>query len=167
MRVKHVTKISQASRTLALVVTAALVVARVPLLIAKGAGAASRFDIGVVIAAGMTIGTIFTLFVTPAVYTFLAKDYQKARARAAEGAPSSEHEPVPAAAGADVPAKAAPEVEAGELATLVREVKPQEGHSAEVLAFKSAAAATSPGPEKPRQGRRKPPKPKPLTPAAE
>ncbi len=59
--------------------TAAMVVAMVPLLIAKGAGAASRFDIGVVIAAGMTIGTIFTLFVTPAVYTFLAKDYQKAR----------------------------------------------------------------------------------------
>ena len=53
--------------------------------VAKGAGAASRFDIGVVIAAGMTIGTIFTLFVTPAVYTFLAKDYQKARARAAGG----------------------------------------------------------------------------------
>jgi multidrug efflux pump subunit AcrB len=42
----------------------------VPLLIAKGAGAASRFDIGLVIAAGMTIGTLFTLFVTPAVYTY-------------------------------------------------------------------------------------------------
>jgi len=151
-----------------LMTTAAMVVAMVPLLIAKGAGAASRFDIGVVIAAGMTIGTIFTLFVTPAVYTFLAKDYQKARARAAEGAPSSEPEPVPAAAGADVPAKAADrEVEAGELATLVREGGPEEGHSAEVLAFSSAAAATSPGPEKPRKGRRKPPKPKPLTPAAE
>jgi multidrug efflux pump len=151
-----------------LMTTAAMVVAMVPLLIAKGAGAASRFDIGVVIAAGMTIGTIFTLFVTPAVYTFLAKDYQKARARAAEGAPSSEPEPVPAAAGADVPAKAADrEVEAGELAPLVREGGPEEGHSAEVLAFSSAAAATSPGPEKPRKGRRKPPKPKPLTPAAE
>jgi multidrug efflux pump subunit AcrB len=53
--------------------TAAMVVAMVPLLIAKGAGAASRFDIGVVIAAGMTIGTIFTLFVLPVIYTFLAK----------------------------------------------------------------------------------------------
>ena len=67
-----------------------------------------------------------------------------------------------------LPAKAADrEVEAGELATLVREGRPEEGHSAEVLAFSSAAAATSPGPEKPRKGRRKPPKPKPLTPAAE
>ena len=53
-----------------LMTTAAMVVAMVPLLIAKGAGAASRFDIGVVIAAGMTIGTLFTLFVTPAVYTY-------------------------------------------------------------------------------------------------
>src|SRR6476646_3278290 len=65
-----------------LMTTAAMVVAMVPLLIAKGAGAASRFDIGVVIAAGMTIGTMFTLFVTPAVYTFLARDHQKAMARA-------------------------------------------------------------------------------------
>ena len=149
-----------------LMTTAAMVVAMVPLLIAKGAGAASRFDIGVVIAAGMTIGTIFTLFVTPAVYTFLAKDYQKARARAVKGAPSSEHEAgVSAAAGTDVPVKAADrEAEAGERATLSSEAEQEEGHSAEVLAFSSAAAATSPGPEKPRKGRRKPPK---LTPAAE
>ncbi len=47
---------------------------------AGGAGAASRFSIGVVIAAGMTIGTLFTLFVTPAVYTYLARDHQKAAA---------------------------------------------------------------------------------------
>ena len=48
-----------------LMTTAAMVVAMVPLLIAKGAGAASRFDIGLVIASGMLIGTMFTLFVTP------------------------------------------------------------------------------------------------------
>jgi hypothetical protein len=35
----------------------------------------------VVIAAGMVVGTLFTLFVTPAVYTFIAKDYQKLKAR--------------------------------------------------------------------------------------
>ena len=64
--------------------TAAMVVAMVPLS-SPGRGAASRFDIGVVIAAGMTIGTMFTLFVTPAVYTYLAKDYQKAKAREREG----------------------------------------------------------------------------------
>jgi multidrug efflux pump len=64
-----------------LMTTAATVVAMVPLLIATGAGAAARFSIGVVIAAGMTIGTLFTLFVTPTVYTFLARDHQKARAK--------------------------------------------------------------------------------------
>jgi hydrophobe/amphiphile efflux-1 (HAE1) family protein len=57
-----------------LMTTAAMVVGMVPLLIAQGAGAKSRFDIGLVIAAGMTIGTMFTLFVTPAVYTYLARD---------------------------------------------------------------------------------------------
>ncbi|HEX7531723.1 MAG TPA: efflux RND transporter permease subunit, partial [Methyloceanibacter sp.] len=67
-----------------LMTTAAMVVAMVPLLIARGAGAASRFDIGVVIAAGMTIGTLFTLFVTPTVYTYLARDHQKAKARERE-----------------------------------------------------------------------------------
>jgi len=64
-----------------LMTTAATVMAMVPLLIVGGAGAASRFAIGVVIAAGMTIGTLFTLFVTPAVYTFIARDHQKRRAR--------------------------------------------------------------------------------------
>lgn len=57
-----------------LMTTAAMVLAMVPLLIAAGAGAKSRFDIGIVIAAGMTIGTMFTLFVTPAVYTLIARD---------------------------------------------------------------------------------------------
>jgi hydrophobe/amphiphile efflux-1 (HAE1) family protein len=62
-----------------LMTTAAMVVAMVPLLIARGAGAASRFDIGLVIAAGMVVGTLFTLFVTPAVYTYLARDHQAAK----------------------------------------------------------------------------------------
>ncbi|HZT86551.1 MAG TPA: efflux RND transporter permease subunit, partial [Stellaceae bacterium] len=58
-----------------LMTTAAMVVGLVPLLIAAGAGAASRFSIGVVVVAGMSIGTLFTLFVLPAVYTVLAKDH--------------------------------------------------------------------------------------------
>jgi multidrug efflux pump len=61
-----------------LMTTAAMVVGLVPLLIATGAGAASRMSIGVVIVAGMSIGTIFTLFVLPAVYTVLAKDHRAA-----------------------------------------------------------------------------------------
>jgi multidrug efflux pump subunit AcrB len=48
----------------------------VPLLTASGAGAASRYSIGLVIAAGMTIGTLFTLFVTPAVYTYVAREHR-------------------------------------------------------------------------------------------
>jgi len=58
-----------------LMTTAAMVVGLVPLLTATGAGAASRFSIGVVVVAGMSVGTLFTLFVLPAVYTVLAKDH--------------------------------------------------------------------------------------------
>ena len=61
-----------------LMTTAAMVVGLVPLLTASGAGAASRFSIGLVIVAGMSIGTLFTLFVLPAVYTVLAKDHPAA-----------------------------------------------------------------------------------------
>jgi len=59
-----------------LMTTAAMVVGMVPLLTASGAGAASRFSIGLVIAAGMTTGTLFTLFVTPAVYTYVAREHR-------------------------------------------------------------------------------------------
>ncbi len=60
-----------------LMTTAALVLAMVPLLIATGPGAVSRFSMGVVIASGMTIGTAFTLYVLPAVYLFIGRDYSK------------------------------------------------------------------------------------------
>ncbi|MGM3387555.1 multidrug efflux RND transporter permease subunit [Stutzerimonas stutzeri] len=55
-----------------LMTTAATVFGMVPLILASGAGAVSRFDIGLVIATGMTVGTLFTLFVLPAVYSLLA-----------------------------------------------------------------------------------------------
>jgi multidrug efflux pump len=61
-----------------LMTTAAMVLATLPLLLAEGAGARSRFDLGLVIAAGMTVGTLFTLFVTPAVYTLIARDHAAA-----------------------------------------------------------------------------------------
>ncbi|HUB64335.1 MAG TPA: efflux RND transporter permease subunit [Methylocella sp.] len=60
-----------------LMTTAAMVAGMVPLIIAEGAGAQSRAAIGIVIAAGMSIGTIFTLFVTPAIYTLIARDHNK------------------------------------------------------------------------------------------
>jgi multidrug efflux pump len=65
-----------------LMTTAALVFAMIPLLIASGPGAASRFSMGVVIASGMTVGTAFTLFVLPAFYLYLARDHSHDRERA-------------------------------------------------------------------------------------
>jgi multidrug efflux pump len=61
-----------------LMTTAAMVVGLFPLVTATGAGAASRFSIGIVVVAGMSVGTLFTLFVLPAVYTVLAKDHAAA-----------------------------------------------------------------------------------------
>ena len=66
-----------------LMTTAALVFAMIPLLIAKGPGAASRFSMGIVIVSGMTIGTLFTLFVLPAFYLYLARDHSHDREREA------------------------------------------------------------------------------------
>src|SRR6202042_1027367 len=63
-----------------LMTTAAMVVGMAPLILAAGAGARSRFDIGLTIFAGMSIGTLFTLFVTPAVYTFIARDHRAVHA---------------------------------------------------------------------------------------
>jgi multidrug efflux pump len=59
-----------------LMTTAAMVFGVLPLLIASGAGAVSRFDIGLVIASGLLIGTCFTLFVVPTMYTYLATDHR-------------------------------------------------------------------------------------------
>ncbi len=53
----------------------ALVVAMIPLLIATGPGAVSRFQIGLTVAGGLGIGTLFTLFVLPAFYLVLARDH--------------------------------------------------------------------------------------------
>ena len=51
-----------------LMTTAAMVFGVVPLVIASGAGAAGRHAMGLVIFTGMSIGTLFTLFVVPAMY---------------------------------------------------------------------------------------------------
>ncbi|MFT7495723.1 MAG: multidrug efflux pump subunit AcrB [Urechidicola sp.] len=45
-----------------------------PLVIASGAGAASRQAIGITIVSGFAIGTLFTLFVLPVIYTYFAKN---------------------------------------------------------------------------------------------
>ena len=63
-----------------LMTTAAMVLGVIPLLTASGAGAVSRFDMGLVIASGLGVGTLFTLFVVPAVYMLLAADHHVVRA---------------------------------------------------------------------------------------
>ncbi len=62
-----------------LMTTAAMVFGVIPLITASGAGAVSRFNMGLVIAAGLAIGTLFTLFVVPAVYMLVATDHSKHR----------------------------------------------------------------------------------------
>ena len=60
-----------------LMTTTSMIVAMVPLLFASGPGAVSRFDIGLVIATGLGIGTLFTLFVVPAFYLVLARNHSR------------------------------------------------------------------------------------------
>ncbi|NCX93580.1 MAG: multidrug efflux protein, partial [Gammaproteobacteria bacterium] len=59
-----------------LMTTATMIFGVFPLLLSEGAGAVSRFDVGLVIASGMFIGTGFTLFVVPTMYTYFAKDHR-------------------------------------------------------------------------------------------
>jgi len=62
-----------------LMTTAAMVLGVAPLIFSSGAGAVSRFNMGLVIATGLTIGTLFTLFVVPAVYMLIAGDHHVVR----------------------------------------------------------------------------------------
>jgi len=70
-----------------LMTTAAMVLGVAPLLYASGAGAAARFSMGLVIASGMSIGTIFTLFVVPMFYTYISKETVRSRRASDEHAP--------------------------------------------------------------------------------
>lgn len=58
-----------------LMTTGAMVLGVVPLIIATGAGAVSRYNIGLVIGTGLAFGTLFTLFVVPAMYMILAQEH--------------------------------------------------------------------------------------------
>jgi multidrug efflux pump len=60
-----------------LMTTAAMVLGVIPLITATGAGAVSRFNMGLVIASGLAVGTLFTLFVVPAVYLLIATDHSR------------------------------------------------------------------------------------------
>jgi multidrug efflux pump len=86
-----------------LMTTVATVVGHFPLTLVTGAGAVARNSIGIVLVGGMSIGTLFTLFVVPSVYVLLAKDHSRERSAAeGEGETSAHVEsgpgPVPSAA---------------------------------------------------------------------
>jgi multidrug efflux pump len=77
---KHAAIVAAASARLRpiLMTTAAMVLGVVPLVFASGAGAASRFAIGLVISTGLAIGTVFTLFVVPGVYLLIGATHSSA-----------------------------------------------------------------------------------------
>lgn len=56
--------------------TAAMVAGSIPLLFSTGAGAAARLSIGIVMVAGLSLGTLFTLFVLPVIYSLMASQHQ-------------------------------------------------------------------------------------------
>ncbi|KDN98511.1 MexW/MexI family multidrug efflux RND transporter permease subunit [Pseudomonas donghuensis] len=74
-RAAAISKAAQIRLRPILMTTAAMVVGLIPLLFASGAGANSRFGLGLVIVCGMLIGTLFTLFVLPTVYSLLARKH--------------------------------------------------------------------------------------------
>ena len=55
--------------------TGATVVGHFPLVLVTGAGAEARNSIGIILVAGMLIGTLFTLFILPSVYLVLASEH--------------------------------------------------------------------------------------------
>ncbi|MEC8330036.1 MAG: efflux RND transporter permease subunit, partial [Verrucomicrobiota bacterium] len=57
-----------------LMTTAATILGHFPLVLVSGAGAAARNSIGLVLVGGLSIGTIFTLFIIPAIYILIAAD---------------------------------------------------------------------------------------------
>ena len=71
-----------------LMTTAAMVLGVLPLVFARGAGGASRFAIGLVISTGLSIGTVFTLFVVPGVYMLVGATHARG-----EGTADFEAEP--------------------------------------------------------------------------
>jgi multidrug efflux pump len=75
-----------------LMTTAAMVFGVVPLVIASGAGAAGRHAMGLVIFTGLSIGTLFTLFVVPSVYMLLASEHHAKKKPADEEGPAAGEE---------------------------------------------------------------------------
>jgi multidrug efflux pump len=77
-RIQAIRRAAEVRMRPVLMTTAAMVAGLVPLIFASGAGASSRFAIGIVVATGMLVGTLFTLFVLPTMYSFIARDHRAA-----------------------------------------------------------------------------------------
>jgi multidrug efflux pump len=85
-----------------LMTTIATVCGHFPLTLVSGPGASARNSIGIVLVGGMSIGTLFTLFVVPSLYVLIAADHQRARVR--ESAPVASPPEPPSVPRAEVPA---------------------------------------------------------------
>jgi multidrug efflux pump len=81
-----------------LMTTVATVAGHFPLTLVTGPGAAARNSIGLVLVAGMAVGTLFTLFVVPSLYMLIAKDH-RAEGKIEAEAEEPEPERLPMAAG--------------------------------------------------------------------
>jgi multidrug efflux pump len=76
-----------------LMTTIATVAGHMPLVFVTGAGAKARNSIGLVLVGGMTIGTIFTLFIVPSLYVLIAKTHNEGREDEVEAEPEPETSP--------------------------------------------------------------------------
>ena len=74
-----------------LMTTAATIAGHLPLTMVSGAGAAARNSIGLVLVGGMGIGTLFTLFIVPALYVLIAKDHSHDRDTAEQAVEVAAH----------------------------------------------------------------------------
>jgi multidrug efflux pump len=90
-----------------LMTTVATVVGHFPLTLVTGAGAVARNSIGIVLVGGMTIGTLFTLFVIPSIYMLIAQDHGNT-----ERADVDSHR-VPSSSGHDLGRELEPELQTG------------------------------------------------------
>jgi multidrug efflux pump len=76
-KLEAVTRAAQTRLRPVLMTTAATVLGHFPLVLVTGAGAEARNSIGIILVAGMLVGTLFTLLVLPSVYMVLASDHSE------------------------------------------------------------------------------------------
>jgi multidrug efflux pump len=150
-----------------LMTTTAMVVAMVPLLIAKGAGAASRFDIGLVIASGMIIGTLFTLFVTCGLHLPRQGPSEGDGARRRQPAHPRAWNCSPRRGLRCLQKRQLKRTHAEAVAKVVEETLNRKGTRRRSWPSARPRGAASPEQDKGRKGGRRPPRKKLLTPAAE